>query len=76
MASTSAQEPTVAVETLENGVPAIEIESDSTWDSNTPNTSLHEEDEWVYPHPTDFKLTDAPIDKVRELKVAVRIYWM
>lgn len=47
----------------------IEIESDSTWDSTTSNTSLH--DEWIYPHPTDFKLTEAPIDEIRKLHVAV-----
>lgn len=29
------------------------------------------EDDWVYPHPTDFTLTERPIDAVRELKVAV-----
>ena len=74
MASTNSQESTAARSTgepAENGIPQLEIESDSTWDSNTSNTSLLEEEEWVYPHPTDFKLTDAPIDEVRELKVAI-----
>jgi hypothetical protein len=28
-------------------------------------------DTWIYPHPTDFKLTERPIDAVRELNVAV-----
>ena len=52
---------------------SIEIESDSsnTWDSNTSNTTPSSQEEWVYPHPTDFKLTEKPIDEVRELKVAV-----
>ena len=36
----------------------------------SPSTNDQNED-WVYPHPTDFKLTEAPIDEVRELKVAV-----
>jgi hypothetical protein len=81
MALTNSQGPTVATftaESVENGIPQMEIESDGTWDSNTSNTSLleeeeeeEEEEEWVYPHPTDFKLTDTPIDEVRELKVAV-----
>ena len=50
---------------------SIEIESDSTWDSNTSNTTPSLQDEWIYPHPTEFKLTEKPIDEVRELKVAV-----
>jgi hypothetical protein len=50
---------------------SIEIESDSTWDSNTSNTTPSLQDEWIYPHPTDFKLTEKPIDEIRELNVAV-----
>lgn len=42
--------------------------SDNTWDSNTTPSS---HDEWVYSHATDFKLSEQPIDEVRELKVAV-----
>jgi hypothetical protein len=74
MALTNSQGPTAATftaESVENGIPQMEIESDGTWDSNTSNTSLLEEEEWVYPHPTDFTLTEAPIDEPRELKVAV-----
>lgn len=74
MASTNSQQPiatAVTVEDVEKGVLQMEIDSDSAWDSNTSNTSLLEEEEWIYPHPTDFKLTDAPIDEVREVKVAV-----
>lgn len=29
-------------------------------------------DEWVYPHPTDFKISEHPIDEVRSLKVCCR----
>ena len=54
----------------ETNVAAPEIESDSNWDPYTPDTA-YTEDDWVYPHPTDFKLTDAPIDEWRKLKVAV-----
>lgn len=28
-----------------------------------------ESDEWVYPHPTDFKISEHPIDEVKRLKV-------
>lgn len=38
----------------------------------TPATAVEdEEEEWVYPFPTDFKLTEQPIDVARPLKVAV-----
>lgn len=46
-----------------------EIENDST-NSSSPVTDDQDGD-WVYPHPTDFKLTETPIDEIRELKVAV-----
>ncbi|KAK4497848.1 hypothetical protein PRZ48_010503 [Zasmidium cellare] len=29
------------------------------------------DDDWVYPHPTDFKISEHPIDEVKTLKVAV-----
>lgn len=48
-----------------------EIENDSSTSSlPMPNGAVSDE-EWVYPHPTDFKLTEAPIDEPRALKVAV-----
>ena len=34
-------------------------------------TEDDQEKEWVYPYPTDFKLSERPIDEVRELNVAV-----
>ena len=41
-------------------------------DSGYTSPSANDQNEdWVYPHPTDFKLTEAPIDEVRQLKVAV-----
>lgn len=46
-----------------------EIENDST-NSSSPIAEDQDSD-WIYPHPTDFKLTEAPIDEIRELKVAV-----
>jgi heterodisulfide reductase subunit A-like polyferredoxin len=70
MTSVQLDEP-LARAPLENGISSIEIESDSNWSSTTSNTVLTEEEDWVYPHPTDFKLTEAPIDEIRELKVAV-----
>ena len=70
MSSVQLEEP-LAHASVENGIPSIDIESDSNWSSTTSNTVLTEEEDWVYPHPTDFKLTEAPIDEVRELKVAV-----
>jgi hypothetical protein len=38
-----------------------------------PSTeSLKNDDDWVYPHPTDFKIQEKPIDEVRRLKVRFR----
>ena len=35
-----------------------------------PSTeSLKNDDDWVYPWPTDFKIQEKPIDDVRQLKV-------
>lgn len=34
-------------------------------------TNGHENDDWVYPHPTDFKLSEHYIDDVKPLKAAV-----
>lgn len=50
-------------------VTVTEVENDST-SSSTPTTDI-QDDDWVYPWPTDFKLTEKPIDEIRELKVAV-----
>lgn len=30
---------------------------------------LSTDDDWVYPHPTDFKISEHPIDEVKTLKV-------
>lgn len=27
------------------------------------------QEDWVYPHPTDFKIHEHPLDEIRELKV-------
>lgn len=35
-----------------------------------PAESLKNDDDWVYPFPTDFKIQEKPIDEVRQLKVA------
>ena len=51
------------------GVIVTEIENGSA-SSSSPITDDQDSD-WVYPHPTDFKLTEVPIDEIRELKVAV-----
>jgi len=32
--------------------------------------SLTNDDDWVYPFPTDFKIQEKPIDEIRPLKVA------
>jgi hypothetical protein len=59
-----------------SGLTVSEIEtelSSSSTSSQAPdhaNASISEDD-WVYPHPTDFKLKETPIDEVRELKVCV-----
>lgn len=46
-----------------------EIEHDSTNSSSPVNKDI--DDEWFYPHPTVFQLTEAPIDEIRQLSVAV-----
>ncbi|THY00783.1 FAD/NAD(P)-binding domain-containing protein [Aureobasidium pullulans] len=51
-------------------VEVIETIQDST--KNTDPAGRHvSEDDWVYPYPTDFKLSEHPIDDIRKLKVAV-----
>ena len=53
------KEPSIAV---------IETTQDIPQDAVEINKDVSEED-WVYPYPTDFVLSDHPIDDVRELKV-------
>lgn len=49
-------------------VEVIETIQDST--KNTDPAGRHvSEDDWVYPYPTDFKLSEHPIDDIRKLKV-------
>ncbi|THX19357.1 FAD/NAD(P)-binding domain-containing protein [Aureobasidium pullulans] len=51
-------------------VEVVETIQDST--KNTDPAGRHvSEDDWVYPYPTDFKLSEHPIDDIRKLKVAV-----
>ena len=47
-----------------------DIEKGSTSSISSSN-AVAADDEWVYPYPTEFKLTEKPIDEIRELKVAV-----
>ena len=73
MASTELEEwhvPTVRDEASvkENGI-VNELEKHSL--NSSASSTDNVDDEWIYPHPTDFKLTEQPIDEVRELKVAV-----
>jgi hypothetical protein len=50
----------------------IEKERSTSSISSTDNiASGAAEDDWVYPHPTSFKLTEETIDKMKELNVAV-----
>ena len=37
--------------------------------------SLKNDDDWVYPFPTDFKIQEKPIDEVRQLKVAFAAHY-
>lgn len=49
-------------------VEVVETIQDST--KNTDPAGRHvSEDDWVYPYPTDFKLSEHPIDDIRKLKV-------
>ncbi|KXT10076.1 hypothetical protein AC579_2470 [Pseudocercospora musae] len=48
---------------------AIEVVDDSR---TIPVNGISEDNDiWVYPHPTDFKISDHPIDEIRSLKVAI-----
>lgn len=40
-------------------------------DDLPPAESLKNDDDWVYPYPTDFKIQERPIDEVRSLKVSI-----
>lgn len=55
--------------TLDRNPPLSKSEVNGSAIGTQQNGSLHHE--WFYPHPTTFKLSEAPIDRVRELKVAV-----
>lgn len=35
-----------------------------------PTESLKNDDDWIYPFPTDFKIQEKPIDEIRQLRVA------
>ena len=37
--------------------------------------SLKNDDDWVYPFPTDFKIQEKPIDEVRQLKVTFAAHY-
>nr|OQO22108.1 hypothetical protein B0A51_12557 [Rachicladosporium sp. CCFEE 5018] len=52
------------------GAPEASTSSSSSGDTIDTNTSA-DDNEWSYPHPTDYKLTEAPIDQIRKLRVAV-----
>jgi hypothetical protein len=38
-------------------------------DDLPPAESLKNDDDWVYPYPTDFKIQEKSIDDIRQLKV-------
>lgn len=46
-----------------------EIENGSA--SSTSPSIDDQDSDWFYPHPTDFKLSEVPIDEIRGLKVAI-----
>ena len=54
---TDLKEPTVVIE-------AADSSASSSTDKKGPST-----EDWVYPHPTDFKISEHPIDEVRKLRV-------
>ncbi|KAK5701642.1 hypothetical protein LTR97_004460 [Elasticomyces elasticus] len=57
--------PTPNLDDLKDATVVIEAIDDSG------NSSSDEQRAWIYPHPTDFTISEHPIDEVRELKVAV-----
>ena len=49
----------------------IEAVDDSASASSSTGGDVTVDDEVFYPHPTDFKIGEHPIDEIRQLKVAV-----
>lgn len=58
----------VATEKLGTATSTLEPTQDLA-DSLHPASQTENQDEWIYPYPTDFKLTEKPIDEHRELEV-------
>lgn len=55
----SIKDPTVVVEAVEDSA------------SSSSSLAATPEDDVYYPHPTDFELSEHPIDEIRQLKVSV-----
>lgn len=51
---------------VEASGPTIDLVAAEDLPSTEP---LKNDDDWVYPYPTDFKIQEKPIDEVRQLKV-------
>ncbi|KAK6435874.1 hypothetical protein LTR95_007941 [Oleoguttula sp. CCFEE 5521] len=50
--------------------PEVSTSSSSSGETIDKNTST-DDTEWVYPHPTNFKLPEASVDEIQKLRVAV-----
>lgn len=53
---------------LDAAGPAIDLVAQ---DDLPPAESLKNDDDWVYPYPTDFQIQEHPIDEIRSLKVGI-----
>jgi hypothetical protein len=53
---------------VEAGGPVIDLVAE---DDLPPAETLKNDDDWVYPFPTDFKIQEKTIDDVRPLKVGI-----
>ena len=61
--------PAVSPEDVKNAGIVIEaVEAESSEASSSDEKQV-KDDEWTYPHPTDFKISEHNIDEIRELKV-------
>ncbi|KAK5676000.1 hypothetical protein LTS10_011289 [Elasticomyces elasticus] len=60
--------PTPSLDDLKDATVVIEAIDDS---GNSSSDEQRAADDWIYPHPTTFTISEHPIDEVRELKVAV-----
>ncbi|KAK4901803.1 hypothetical protein LTR27_001575 [Elasticomyces elasticus] len=64
--------PTPSLDDLKDATVVIEAIDDS---GNSSSDEQRAADDWVYPHPTPFTISEHSIDEVRELKYVYPAYY-